>query len=77
MINYKDNRLKKPDVPSNMQEKWQQIVDLMAKIVRVPAGLIMKIDPPQIEVFLSSKTKGNPYKKGERPILIPAFIVRR
>ena len=66
MINYKDNRLIKPDVPSDIQEKWQQIVNSMAKIVGVPAGLIMKIDPPQIEVFLSSKTKGNPYKKGER-----------
>ena len=63
MINYKDNRLKKPDVPSNIREKWQQIVDLMAKIMELPTGLIMKIDPPQIEVFLSSKTKGNPYKK--------------
>lgn len=66
MINYKDNRLKRPDVPSNIQQKWQRIVNLMAKIVGVPAGLIMKVDPPQIEVFLSSKTKGNPYKKEER-----------
>jgi hypothetical protein len=51
IINYKDNRLKKPDVPSNIQEKWQQIVNLMAKIVEVPAGLIMKVDPPQIEGY--------------------------
>ncbi len=26
----------------------------------------MKIDPPQIEVFIASSTKGNPYEKGER-----------
>lgn len=66
MTYHKDNRLEKPDVPSNIQEKWQSIVDLMAKIMEVPAGLIMKIEPPQIEVFLSSKTKRNPYEKGER-----------
>lgn len=66
MTYHKDNRLKKPDVPFNIQEKWQTIVDLMAKIMEVPAGLIMKIEPPQIEVFLSSKTKRNPYEKGER-----------
>lgn len=66
MTYHKDNRLEKPDVPFNIQEKWQTIVDLMAKIMEVPAGLIMKIEPPQIEVFLSSKTKRNPYEKGER-----------
>ena len=66
MTYHKDNRLEKPDIPSNIQEKWQIIVDLMAKIMEAPAGLIMKLDLPQIEVFLSSKTKRNPYEKGER-----------
>jgi len=66
MTYHKDNRLEKPDVPSNIQEKWQTIVDLMAKILEAPAGLIMKVDPPQIEVFISSKNKRNPYEKGER-----------
>jgi len=56
----------KPVIPDEMLAKWQRVVDLMARIVNVPAGLIMKIDPPQIEVFVSSSTKGNPYEKGER-----------
>ena len=56
----------KPKVPDEILAKWQRIVDLMARIVSVPAGLIMKVDPPQIEVLLASNTDGNPYEKGER-----------
>jgi PAS domain S-box-containing protein len=56
----------KPNIPDEVIVKWQRIVDLMAKTVGVPAGLIMKVDPPQIEVFISSATEGNPYKHGER-----------
>jgi PAS domain S-box-containing protein len=57
---------KNPVIPDELVIKWQRIIDLMVKTVGVPAGLIMKVDPPQIEVFISSATEGNPYKKGER-----------
>jgi PAS domain S-box-containing protein len=57
---------KKPDIANEVIGKWQRIVDLMAKTVGVPAGLIMRVDPPQIEVFVSSETGGNPYEQGER-----------
>jgi hypothetical protein len=30
--------------------------------MRIPAGLIMKITPQTMEVFISSETEGNPYK---------------
>ena len=56
----------KPVITDVMLAKWQRVVDLMARVVNVPAGLIMKVDPPQIEVFISSSTKGNPYERGER-----------
>jgi len=56
----------KLDIPDEIIIKWQRVVDLMAKTVGVPTGLIMRVDPPQIEVFLSSSTEGNPYTKGER-----------
>lgn len=56
----------KPEIPKEIMDKWQRIVNIMARIVGVPAGLIMKVDPPQIEVFISSKTEKNPYHKGER-----------
>jgi PAS domain S-box-containing protein len=57
---------KKPDIPLEIQSGWQRIVDLMAGILSVPAGLIMKVDPPQIEVYLSSVTENNPLPKGTR-----------
>ena len=58
-----------PHLPEEVLSKWQGIVDLMAKVVGVPAGLIMRVDPPEIEVIISSATAGNPYFKGERASL--------
>jgi PAS domain S-box-containing protein len=54
------------DIPDEMVIKWQRIVNLMAKIVGVPAGLIMRVHSSQIEVFVTSSTNGNPYKSGEK-----------
>ena len=53
------------EIPNKMVENWQKIVNLLAKIFNVPSALIMRVHPPTIEVFLSSQTEGNPYKKGE------------
>lgn len=47
-------------------EKWQRCVDLMAMVVGVPAGLIMRLDGDDIEVFVSSRSAGNPYEPGSR-----------
>lgn len=41
----------------------------MAKILNVPSGLIMKVHPSEIEVFISSYTEGNPYNVGEKASL--------
>ena len=52
-------------VPSEIVRKWQEIVDLTAEIMHVPSALIMRVEPPNIKVFLSSETKGNPYEPDE------------
>ena len=52
-------------VPSEVTQKWQEIVDLLAEILRVPSALIMKVEPPNIRVFVSSESKGNPYERDE------------
>lgn len=39
------------------------MLTLMATIMAVPVGLVMRVDGPRIEVFLSSQTEGNPYKE--------------
>lgn len=46
-------------------DKWQKLLNLTAKIHNVPAALIMKVHLTEIEVFLSSNSKNNPYEEGE------------
>ncbi len=53
-------------IPDYIIEKWQKIVDIVAEQIEVEAALIMKIIPPYIEVFRTSKTRNNPYKVGDR-----------
>jgi len=53
-------------IPEEIVEKWQNIVNVMAEIMKVPAGLIMKVDSPYIEVFKSSQNEDNPYKAGDK-----------
>lgn len=52
-------------IPPKVKKIWQEIATSLAKTANVPVGLIMKVNPPKISVFLTSKTKGNPYKRGE------------
>lgn len=42
-------------------EKWQQMINLVANIFEVRAGLIMRITEESMEVFLRSENKENPY----------------
>ncbi len=51
----------KPELSDLMLQRWQKIINTAARILHVPAGLIMKITPETMEVFLSSETAGNPY----------------
>ena len=52
-------------VPAEIMQKWQEIVDLLADILNVPSALIMRVEPPNIKVFVSSESKGNPYEPDE------------
>lgn len=55
---------------SSVIDKWQSLLDTVAKIVDVPSGLIMKLNEDTIEVFLKSQTNGNPYHAGEKADLV-------
>ncbi|MEJ1979010.1 MAG: PAS domain S-box protein [Acetobacteraceae bacterium] len=48
-----------------MLANWQDIVDTMAELINVPAGLVMHIAGPDIRVLVASRTAGNPYKPGD------------
>ncbi|MBT1443921.1 EAL domain-containing protein [Shewanella sp. JM162201] len=56
-------------VPASMVDGWQEIVDLVADITECPAALIMRIHEHDIEVFISSKSQGNPYAPHARDSL--------
>jgi len=60
----------KPELTAELIAKWQSMIDLVAKIIDVPAGLIMKITKEDMEVFLKSKSAENPYKKNEKTPLL-------
>ena len=55
----------KPHVPDELTVKWQHILDLAARLIHVPAGLIMQLHEHDIEVFLASQTAENPYHQHE------------
>ncbi len=57
---------KKHDVPPGYLNKWQGILDRVAATIPVPAALVMRVWPEQIEVLLSSLSDGNPYEEHEK-----------
>jgi hypothetical protein len=50
-------------VPFELVQKWQEIVNIIAEIIHVPSALVMKVEPPNIKVFVSSESNGNPYEE--------------
>jgi len=57
-------------VPVETLHSWQSAVDILAALIPVPVALIMRVVDEDIEVFLSSKTEGNPYEHGDREHLL-------
>jgi len=49
--------------------KWQNVVDIVAEQLTVPAGLIMRCQGDEIEVLVASASPGNPYHPGEKELL--------
>lgn len=45
------------EVPDHVVTKWQHTVDVMAQIFKVPAGLILRVHPQHIEVFVANHSK--------------------
>jgi len=55
----------KPEISYKVKMRWQEIIDAVALCFNLPAGLIMQLHEKSIEVFISSRTKGNPYSPGD------------
>ncbi|GJQ33362.1 MAG: hypothetical protein HBSAPP04_22010 [Ignavibacteriaceae bacterium] len=51
----------------------QNSIDLVAKVLQIPAVLVMRLHEKEIEVFLSSRFPGNPYRQSARDHLLQGF----
>ena len=54
------------EIRESVGSKWQNWLDLIAKIANIPTALIMKLNEETIEVFTSSNAEGNPFKAGQQ-----------
>lgn len=54
------------DINHEICESWQEMVNLVSEISRIPATLVMRAYPREIEVFIASNTPNNPFKAKER-----------
>lgn len=53
-------------IPRSFLEKWQRIADLLARVIDVPAALIMKTENEFMEVLISGNSQNNPYQPGDK-----------
>ena len=57
------------EVTEIIMDSWQEVIDILATIVEIPAALVMRLKDPNIEVLVSSRSEGNPYHPGdEEPV---------
>jgi GAF domain-containing protein len=59
----------KMEIPTDILGNWQEIANILAELIKIPAALIMRFTDPKIEVFVSSNSEGNPYHPGDKETL--------
>ena len=64
--NIKINGVDELEISDALLKEWQSIVDLIARIAKVRAALIMRLQDQEIEVFVASKNGNHPYKPGNK-----------
>jgi len=60
-----NNQVTRIDIPDSTIEKWQNIADILAELIGVPAALIMRLLESDIEVFISNRSDKSPYHPGD------------
>lgn len=59
----------KIEVSTGLLKNLQEIANILAEMIGIPAALIMRFTDPHIEVFVSSNSEGNPYHPGDKETL--------
>jgi signal transduction histidine kinase/CheY-like chemotaxis protein len=49
---------------SEITDKWQEILNVLARTAKIPAALLMRVHREEIEVFAASENPDNVYRKG-------------
>ncbi|WP_375749860.1 EAL domain-containing protein [Vibrio sp. HN007] len=52
-------------IPDEIQQNWQNTLNILAEITQVPSALIMRMHKDEIEVYSRSSSENNPYKVGD------------
>lgn len=58
--------MKISSIPPEVFEQWQNIVELMSKIMKVPSAIITWVHLPYIDILLASRNPDNPYHQGAK-----------
>ena len=64
MEDMKVNPFNREKLTEDVLKEWQSLLDATAELFGVPAGMITRVDGKEIEILLSSESKGNPYTAG-------------
>ncbi len=62
-----------PTVTDDLLAQWQAIVEIMARMARVPSAIITHVALPEIEVLRASTNADNPYKTGDCVLISQHF----
>ncbi len=64
MGDMKVNPFNREKLTGDVLKEWQSLLNVAAELFGVPAGLITRVNDKEIEILLSSESKGNPYPVG-------------
>jgi GAF domain-containing protein len=53
-----------PDIPADLLDRWQKLVDLIAEMINVPSALVTRLDGAMVEVLRGNESPANVYKTG-------------
>lgn len=60
-------------IPVDIIDRWQEFVDTISDLVKVPSVMINRLDPPDLEVFRSNTGPDNPFPSGTRMPLMGVY----
>lgn len=62
----KSKQIKEIIISNRLYNKWQEITDFLAMILKVTSVMIRFNDGEYLKVFVSSRSENNPYKTGDK-----------